>query len=149
MSIVGTSISNVASAIATLFANANNTISHATCFAHRRSRLDAIGRIWVLDAVLGFRDRFTSRLNYAQYDEAVVTAEGDGKGEKLFLTGNCDNVLFTPFKLGFAAIDSHCKLIRGDGDSAAKKVADEQFSSSAERLQGELEGLLGGDGIRR
>jgi hypothetical protein len=94
-----------------------------------RTRLEAIGRLWVTDAVLNFRDRFTSRLNHAEYDAAVALAKsGDSNGAavtpeqlKVSLTGNCDNVLLTnaPFcRAGFAAIDSHVKLIRGASSAA-------------------------------
>ncbi|GMH77001.1 hypothetical protein TL16_g07260, partial [Triparma laevis f. inornata] len=106
-----------------------------------RSRLDAIGRVWVLDAVLNFRDRFCSRLSYARYDEAVVGAEGEGEGKE-FLTGNCDNVLFSPVGAGFAAIDSHVKLIREGGGVGAKKVAEGNNSELIERLHRELGRVL-------
>lgn len=106
-----------------------------------RSRLDAIGRVWVLDAVLNFRDRFCSRLSYARYDEAVVGAEGKGEGKE-FLTGNCDNVLFSPVGAGFAAIDSHVKLIREGGGVGAKKVAKGNTSELIERLHRELGRVL-------
>ena len=35
-----------------------------------------MGRVWIVDAALGFRDRFASRLSNASWDAAVAHAEG-------------------------------------------------------------------------
>jgi hypothetical protein len=131
----------------------------ATTRAH--SRLEAIGRVWVVDAVLNFRDRFSSRLSHSKYDAAVAFTEGRGPnvfGEenspeqmRNFVTGNCDNFLLTdvPFdecdgspvaRAGAAAIDSHVKLIRcatSDTPSLAK-----HREAAAETLRSELGALL-------
>jgi len=65
------------------------------------SRLRALGRMWVADAVLNFRDRFASRINLKNY------------GQKMVSSSNLDNVILT--KNGIFAIDSHVKLIKGPG----------------------------------
>jgi len=100
------------------------------------TRLEYIGRLWVLDAVLNFRDRFASQLSDAKYRSSVASAKS--QEEQVSLTGNCDNVLFTDDPTdpsGITAIDSHIKLTRGEHNGAAR-------SSSSALLRHELSSLL-------
>ena len=128
--------------------------------ARASARLEAIGRVWVIDAALSFRDRFASRLSNAKYDEALAYAEGGesswGGGAtspeevKGLLLGNLDNVLLTDAPLdvaegssglvavGVAAIDSHVKLIRGAGSD---DVGDARTKARAQ-LYSDLGALL-------
>ncbi|GMI21243.1 hypothetical protein TrCOL_g1911 [Triparma columacea] len=98
-----------------------------------RTRLESIGRMWILDTVLNFRDRFTSRINYSEYDAAVVAAESEE--DKVALTGNCDNVLISEGGVGIVAVDSHVKLIIGSDNSDAR-------SRSLAMLLGSVSSLL-------
>ena len=106
--------------------------------ARAAARLEAIGRCWLGDAILGFRDRFCSRLTFSvahqdngkAYEKAVKSAQGEDA--RLLLVGNCDNVLFAAddsaidsrvATFGFAAIDNHIKHV-SSGDEGTKRKRD-------------------------
>ena len=135
--------------------------------ARARARLEAMGRVWVVDAALHFRDRFASRLSYAGYDNAVAYVEGrapfaalGGGGEapteaaaspeqvRALITGNLGNLLLTDAPLdgsalvaaGVAAVDSHVKLVRGAASDAA--ILAEARTEARARLRAELGALL-------
>jgi hypothetical protein len=103
-----------------------------------RARLEAMGRVWIVDAALHFHDRFASRLSCAGYDAAAAAyAEGaaaDG------VTGNLGNILLTDAPPGVAAVDSHVKLVRGAASDAAALAA--ARAEARARLRTELGALL-------
>ena len=103
-----------------------------------RARLEAMGRVWVVDAALHFHDRFASRLSCAGYDAAAAAyAEGataDG------VTGNLGNILLTDAPPAVAAVDSHVKLVRGTASDAAALAA--ARAEARARLRTELGALL-------
>ena len=103
-----------------------------------RARLEAMGRVWIVDAALHFHDRFASRLSCAGYDAATAAyAEGaaaDG------VTGNLGNILLTDAPPGVAAVDSHVKLVRGAASDAAALAA--ARAEARARLRTELGALL-------
>ena len=128
-----------------------------------RARLEAMGRVWVADAALNFRDRFASRLSLAGYDDSVAFAEGRASSApasaalsplqmKTFLTGNLDNFLLTRSPLagtgrdsaiataGAAAIDSHVKLVKGSYSDAV--ALEKTRESTMALLRTELGALL-------
>jgi hypothetical protein len=130
-----------------------------------RARLEAMGRVWIVDAALHFRDRFASRLSCAGYDAAVACAEGRAPSAsreaapdaapaatpeqaRARMAGNLGNILLTDAPLdgtalvaaGVAAVDSHVKLVRGDASDAA--VLAEARAEAQARLRTELGALL-------
>ena len=130
-----------------------------------RARLEAMGRVWIVDATLHFRDRFASRLSCAGYDAAAAYAEGRAPSAsreaapdaaaaatpeqaRARMAGNLGNLLLTDAPLdgtalvaaGVAAVDSHIKLVRGTASDAAV-LADARAEAQA-RLRTELGALL-------
>ena len=116
------------------------------------ARLEAIGRCWLGDGILGFRDRFCSRLNYsfsqkgANYIDAVNAA--DSAASRISLTGNCDNVLFSDG--GFLAVDGTSSLVSASGfaaiDNHMKLVGKGSRDHLIEQLTSEISSLLDGNG---
>lgn len=74
-------------------------------------RLQALGRCWVADALLKFRDRFASPLSRPGYYTKRET--DDWRNSRL--TGNADNYLlteFTPHRTGLVVLDNHIMHMR-------------------------------------
>ena len=115
-----------------------------------RARLEAMGRVWIVDAALHFHDRFASRLSCAGYDAAAAAyAEGAASEEaRARVAGNLGNILLTDATLdgtalvaaGVAAVDSHVKLVRGTASDAAALAA--ARAEARARLRTELGALL-------
>jgi hypothetical protein len=131
-----------------------------------RARLEAMGRIWIVDAALYFRDRFASRLSCAGYDVATARAKGHSPSVtreaapdaaaavasqeqvRVRTVGNLSNVLLTNSPLdgtalvaaGVAAVDSHVKLVRGAASDAVARA--EARAEVQARLCTELGALL-------
>ena len=108
-----------------------------------RARLEAMGRVWIVDAALHFHDRFASRLSCAGYDAAAAAyAEGAAPEEeaRARVVGNLGNILLTDEAAGVAAVDSHVKLVRGTASDAAALAA--ARAEARARLRTELGALL-------
>jgi len=104
-------------------------------------RLQALGRCWVADALLGFRDRFASPISKHEY---YKVRERDG-GHSVTLAGNADNVLLTTVEMppgaGVVAIDCQSKHVK---PSSAPR--EENLQPAAQEASTQAAAALGAHG---